>query len=417
MTDQMSGIARVAELTRAFVNTLDSGKIRTGAAFLLGAVAFALANLLLAKHLTPSAYGVLALVVAIVAAGTPVAPFGLATIVVRRNLALEPKLLLRCAGTSTLVALAAAALSAVVYDLAAALLFIIVAAVIGGGFTRLASAKYQAEQRFLVSTLVSESTNYMLLIAAAGVLVADIDDPIWPLAFVCVCQLLLASVLSIRLATVPTDVTTPSAKFRVSEMLLLTGTSAATMVMVQIERFAIPVFLDIQALAQFAVLAVCTIAPFRLVEVSVYRTLLPRLSHLSSAVEYRRLLSREARHALIVFVGLGVPIAVFTPPIVDLLFSGKYEFSFGTVLAGIFLGQLRVVHSIVSATIAALADQRSLLLWNLAAWLSVLTSFLGGWMGSPWGLQGFLWGVAVGGITGILFTLPLVFSVSANKAV
>ena len=198
-------------------------------------------------------------------------------------------------------------------------------------------------------------------------------------------------------------------------MFLLTGSNAATMVLVQLERFAIPVFLDIQSLAQFAVLAICTIAPFRIVEVSIYRTLLSRLSHLTGPDERRRLLVLEVLYAALVFAVLGIPIAVLTPPVVDFLFSGKYEFSFGTILAGIFLGQLRVVRSIVSAVISALADQRRLLLWNLAAWLSVLTSFVGGWMGSPWGLQGFLWGVALGGILSILCTLPLVFSVSVNK--
>jgi hypothetical protein len=402
------GIARGAVLRDLLERTLGSGKMRTGGAFLLGAVAFALANLLLAGHLAPGAYGTLALIIAIVASATPIAPFGLAVMVVRKHLCLEPRLLARCAVSSALVALAAAALASTVYGLAPAALLIITITVMGGGFTRLASARLQSEERFLASTLLSEGVNYILLLAALGTLVLDVEDPLGPLAFVCVIQVLLAVVLSNRLLAASRDTVPASARFRLPEMLLLTGTNAATMVLLQLERFAIPVLLDIETLAAFAVLAVFTIAPFRPVEVGTYRTLLPRLSRRASAGERRNLLMRETRQAVPLLAGIGVLIAAVTPRILALLFAGKYEFAFGTILAGIVVGQLRVVRSMISAAMAALADQRGLVLWNLTAWLSVLTAFLGGWAGSPWGLQGFLWGVAAGGIFNVLVTIPLV---------
>jgi O-antigen/teichoic acid export membrane protein len=404
------GIARGGVLRNLLSKALSSGKMRAGAAFLIGAVAFALANLLLAGHLVPSAYGTLALIVAIIAAGTPIAPFGLALLVVRRHLPVEPHLLTRCAFTSALVALGAAAIAAAVYRLAPAALLIIAISIVGGGFTRLASARLQSEERFLASTFVSESMNYMLLAAAAGTLLMEVENPLWPLAFVCMTQVALAGVLLYRLlvGTSP-DTRREPARFRLSEMLLLTGTNAATMLLLQIERFAIPLLLDIETLAAFAVLAVLAIAPFRPVEVGTYRTLLPRLRRSTISSERRQLLIRESRQTVLVLVGFGVVIALATPVILKMLFAGKYELSFGTILAGIAAGQLRVVRSVSSATILALADQRGLVFWNLIAWLSVLTAFLGGWAGSPWGLQGFLWGVALGGSFDVLLALPLVF--------
>lgn len=415
MTKQIDGIGRVATLTSFLTKALGSGKVHTAAAFILGAIAFVLANLLLARHLAPSAYGLLALVVAIVAAAIPVAPFGLAVIIVRRHLTLDRQLLLRCAFSSILVALGAVALSAYAYSMVPAVLVITAITIFGGGFSRLAAARLQSEERFLVSTLVSESGNYMLLLAALGTLLAGIEDPLWPLAFVCASQILVAGILILRLREASHDTSARPAQFQLSEMLLLTGTNAAIMVLVQLERFAIPIVLDIETLARFAVLAMFTIAPFRPVEVSTYRTLLPRLSRSTGVDERRRLLMRETRDTAFLFVGFGVLIVAVTPALVEFFFSGKYYFSLGTIVAGIMLGQLRVVRSIFSAAIGALADQRGLVLWNLVEWVSVLAAFLGGWAGSTWGLQGFLWGVVGAGVCSAMITLPLVFRATGKS--
>ena len=403
-------------LRNLVLRLLGSGKVRTSAAFLVGAVAFAVANLLFAGHLSPGAYGTLALVVAIIAAGVPIAPFGVAVVVVRKHLSLERSLMLRCAFTSTLVGFAVAIIAGYVYGLAPALLLVIAFTIIGGGFTRIVAARLQSEERFLASTLVSEGGNYVLLIAAVGTLTLNLNGALLPLAFVGISQLLLAAILAMRLVGT-TPVQTPThPKFPFWEMLLLTGTNAATMVLLQLERFAIPVLLDVEMLATFAVLAVFTMAPFRPVEVSTYRTLLPRLSRSNSAKQRSRLLLREARQAVFLFAVLGVLIAALTPVVVKLMFSGKYEFTLSMTLAGIVIGQLRVVRSMFAATIAALADPRGLAVWNSIAWISVVTTFVGGWIGSRWALQGFLWGVALGGVLNAVLTLPLVVSLLRRGA-
>ena len=158
---------------------LRSGKLRTGLVFGLAALAFAAANLLLAHGMAPEAYGMVSLVVALMAVGGPLAPLGLAPIVVREHLPATPRLLGQCAATSALVAAATAAVAAAVYRLAGGR-----ARRAGGrgGRGRLhpagGGAVLQSEERFVASTLASESMNYLLLLAAVGVFaLAPVGQP------------------------------------------------------------------------------------------------------------------------------------------------------------------------------------------------------------------------------------------------
>ena len=401
-------IWREIELKALLAKLLRSDKLRTSAAFAAGAVAFALGNLLLAHHLQPAVYGIVALMVAIAAVGGPLAPLGLAIMVVRDRTPADRRLLLYCLGTSTLVAFASAAVGAVAYDLAPAELVVVAIAVGGGGFVRLAAGVLQSEERFIASTLVSESANYLLLAAALIALATGLTTALLPFALVAIAQLVLAGAVWAPLMAEQKVAQHPATPMRLSEMLLLTGTSAATLVQIQVERFAIPMFLNLEDLAAFAVLAVFTIAPFRPIEFSTYRMLFPKLRRPGSALERRRLFLKEVVQTSLLLLGIGLAIAVVTPLVLGFLFGGKYHFSISAVLAGIVGGQLRVARSLVSAAISALADQRGLAIWTIAAWISVGAAFVGGWVGSAWGFDGFLWGVALGWVANIALTVPVV---------
>lgn len=399
---------RGIELKGLPARLLRSDKLRTSAAFAAGAVAFALANLLLAHHLQPAVYGVLALMVAITAVGGPLAPLGLAIMVVRDRTPADGRLLLYCLGTSTLVAVASAAVGAVAYGLAPAELVVVAVAVGGGGFVRLAAGVLQSEERFITSTLVSESANYLLLAAALIAFATGSSTALLPFALVAVAQLVLAGAVWVPLMAEQKAAQQPAKAMRLSEMLLLTGTSAATLVQIQVERFAIPMFLDLEDLAAFAVLAVFTIAPFRPIEFSTYRMLFPKLRRPGTGVERRKLFLKEVVQTSLLLLGIGLGLAVVTPLVLGFLFAGKYHFGIGAILAGILGGQLRVARSLVSAAISALADRQGLAIWTIASWLSVGVAFLGGWVGSAWGFEGFLWGVALGWVANIAFTVPVV---------
>jgi hypothetical protein len=399
---------RESELKVLLTKLLASDKLHTGAAFAAGAVAFALANLLLAHHLQPAVYGIVALMVAIAAVGGPLAPLGLAIMVVRDRTPADRRLLLYCAGTSTVVAVGSATVGAVAYGLTPAEIVVVAVAVGGGGFVRLASGVLQSEERFIASTLVSESANYLLLAAALITFATGITSALWPFALVAVAQLLLAGAVWTSLMAEQKAAQKPPASMRISEMMLLTGTAAATLIQTQAERFAIPMFLNLESLAAFAVLAVFTIAPFRPLEFSTYRTLFPKLRRPGTGIERRALFMKEVAQTAVVMLAIGLGIAVVTPLVLTYLFGGKYHFSIGAVLAGVVGGQLRVARSLLAAAISALADKQGLAFWTVASWLSVGAAFLGGWVGSAWGFEGFLWGVALGWVANIALTVPVV---------
>lgn len=388
---------------------LASGKLRVSAGFLFGAIAFAAGNLLLAGHLPTIEYGTLALILAINAVGTALAPLGLAVMVASNRFPISMRAVKSCTLTSFVVASGAATVGALVYGLNPAALGIIVTVILTGGLIRLVSAGLQRDERYLAATMLSESGNYMLLLGAAVMVLARIEDYMLPLIVVAVAQVVVVAAIWRRLvlhrrATVPEA----GQAVRLADSLLLTGSSAAMLLFLQIERLTIPIFLDIEALATFAVVALFAIAPFRPMEVGVYRTLLSSLGRMPDPMERRLLLRREARHTAIMLAIVGVAVAVITPMVLTHMFAGKYAVGIGTALAAMVGGQLRVVRSFTAAVIAALGGQRTLVWWNVSAWLSVIAVLLGGWAGAAWGLQGFLWGVVLGASINFWLTVPLV---------
>src|SRR3954447_1676710 len=342
-------IWRATELKALLAKLLRSDKLHTSAGFAAGAVAFALANLLLAHHLQPAVYGVVALMVAITAVGGPLAPLGLAIMVVRNRTPANHRTLLYCAATSTLVAIVSAGVGAVAYALTPAEVVVVAVAVGGAGFVRLAAGVLQSEERFIASTLVSESANYLLLAAALIIFAVGLTTALWPMALVAVAQLVLAGAVWQALMAEHKAAEHPATPMRLSEMMLLTGTSAATLIQGQVERVAIPMSLGIESLASFAVLAVFTIAPFRPLEFSTYRTLFPKLRRSTTGPERRRLVVTEAVQISLLLVAIGLALLIATPLVLTFLFGGKYHYSIGAILAGIVGGQLRVARSLVAA--------------------------------------------------------------------
>ena len=381
------------------------GKLRAGAGFILGALAFAGANLLLAGHLAPAAFGTLALIVAVIALAAPLGPLGLGVMVASRRLEMAPQVPRRCLKTSLLVALCAAALAGLVYDLPRAALAVIAGSVAAGGMLRLAAAVLQREERHLGATFVFESTNWFLLAGALATVLAGSANLLLPLMAVLLGQAVLLAFIWRPLLAARAEV--PGQRIRSSDLLLLTGSSVGLLLLLQVERLAIPIFLDTRALAAFAVLAVFAIAPFRPVEVSTWRTLVVRLGRPAGPRRRRRLLARECLQTGVAAVVLGALIAVLAPTILAHLFDGKYDVGTGAVFAAIVSGMLRVARSVVGAVITALGDRRTLAWWNGASLVSVLAVVLGGWAGSPWGLTGFLWGVVAGAALNIVLTVPL----------
>jgi hypothetical protein len=98
-----------------------SASLRAATVLGLGGAAFTLGNLILAKTLRSEEYGIVSLVVGIVAVAGLAAPLGLDLVIGRRGLPLGRLLRRAIVTTSTVVGLLAAVVSTLIYQLPVAL--------------------------------------------------------------------------------------------------------------------------------------------------------------------------------------------------------------------------------------------------------------------------------------------------------
>ena len=86
-----------------------------------------------------------------------------------------------------------------------------------------------------------------------------------------------------------------SVDFPWSEALSIAGLSAAGLLLIQIERLMLPHLLPLEDLATYGVLAAIAGSLFRVLQMGVGYSLLPRLRAAPGVIERRRLLFKEFR--------------------------------------------------------------------------------------------------------------------------
>ena len=134
--------------TEAVRSAWRSPALRAALALALSGVAFAVANLLLARVLPKEEYGRFALVLAIATVGILTGPLGANVIVNRQRVDPGWRLIRRTLGTSTLVALILAVAAGVLYPLDLPLLAVVIAVTIAGSCKLVAVGHYQSRQRY-----------------------------------------------------------------------------------------------------------------------------------------------------------------------------------------------------------------------------------------------------------------------------
>jgi O-antigen/teichoic acid export membrane protein len=188
----------------------------------------------------------------------------------------------------------------------------------------------------------------------------------------------------------------PFEAFDWSEALSYAGVHLAAVVLTQLERLLIPGLLSLEDLATFAVLAAVTIAPFRMLQLGVGYTLLPRMRAASSAGERRRLLSQELlMTGVVVVIGVGA-VWILAPLVVWLFVGDKFVLSPALIGAALVSGTVRVLTGFSRATASALCSKRELAHLSGLMWLSIACAIAGAALGSQWGLVGLIYGAAIG---------------------
>lgn len=357
---------------------------------------FAGANLILARVLPKDEYGLFTLVIALMNLGFSLAPTGVDGIVNRRHLEAGPALLRRVVLASSSVAVVFAAIGLFAYELSPMLGLLLFIGTAAGGAMLVAGAKFQSEHRFGISLTLIQSPNIVLLLAAFVVVVLHTRSA-WPAILISAAGLVIAAGFGwAMLFRERHGKPHRDTDFAWKEALSFAGLEVAGLTLVQLERLVIPHVLPITEMATFGVLAAIVGSLFRVMQMGVGYTLLPRLRASTSVQQRRKLIAHEAK-----LVGritmLGCAIIWFITPVVEHSFlAGKYHLSGSLVLAALASGIAKILNAFAKATVSALATARELAIVNFLGWGSVLLAVAASILGARWGLTGVIYGVALG---------------------
>ena len=164
----------------------------------------------------------------------------------------------------------------------------------------------------------------------------------------------------------------------------------------QLERLILPHVLPISDLALYGVLGAIAGSLFRVLQMGVGFSLLPRLRAAPTVIERRRLIFHEAQLVGGIALLGSAAIFVLTPLVERWVLHGKYHLPATLVVAAIFSGVAKILNAFTKGVATALVDPRELSLVNLAGWVSVALSVVAGYFGARWGLAGVIYGVGLG---------------------
>jgi O-antigen/teichoic acid export membrane protein len=357
---------------------------------------FAGANLILARLLPTTEYGLFTLVIALVNLGFALAPLGVDGIVNRRRMDAGPRLLNRTLTAAIIVGLAFVVIARVGYQMSTPLVLVVFVSTAAGGTMAVAGAQFQSERRYGISLALTQSPNLFLIIAAGAVLASGGGGLGLPLT-ICALGFVVAAVYG-WLALFRERPTKPHGEtsFPWSEALSFAGLNAAGLVLVQLDRLVIPHVLPLHDLGTFGVLAAIAGSLFRVLSMGVGYTLVPRLRASSTVFERRHLVLHEAKLVSAIVVAGSVAIWFITPLVERSFLAGKYHLGGSLVLAALVSGVAKILNSFAKSTVTALATPTVLSTVNLWGWASVLLAIVAAVFGARWGLAGVMYGVGLG---------------------
>ncbi len=379
---------------RKLTAPLRSPALLAAAVYALGGAGFAGANLILARFFEPVEYAVFALALAIVNFSSPVAPLGHDGVILRRNVPLGPVLMRRTFLAASGTAAIAVTVGGLLYDLSPVVLLLMFLAVLAGGMKAMATAVLQSRQRFALSLPLTQSPNIALL--GVSVLIAALAVREAWIAIALFAGLSIVISAAGILALPRGEGEPPEVRFGWREPLAYAGAHVGVLLLVQLDRLIIPHVLPLEELARYAVVAAVVGSAFRVLQMGVGHTLIPRLRAAANASARWRLMRQEgAIVGGILLIGSAM-LWYLTPPLVHMVVGDKYDLPPFLILAAIITGIAKVLGSFTRAPAVALGNESELLRLNLLGWAAVLIGIAGGSAGAEWGLAGVILGVSLG---------------------
>ena len=271
----------------------NSPTIRTAGIYAGAGAGFALANLILARVLPTEEYALVTLVVALVNVGFALAPVGIDGMVNRRHLEAGPRLLRSSLLATTATGSIFALLGIAFYHMPPTFTAMIFVSVVVGGALMVAAAKFQSEHRFGLSLALVQSPNLVLLIAALATVAVGVREAWLPLLIMTV-GWFPGAILGWRiLFRERHQKGHHTAEFPWGEALSFAGLQATGLLLVQLERLILPHLLPLTDLATFGVLAAIVGSLFRVLQMGVGYTMMPRLRHAADVRQRRRIVFKE----------------------------------------------------------------------------------------------------------------------------
>jgi hypothetical protein len=361
--------------------------------FGLAGIAFVIATLVYGRELSHAEFGRAVLVIAICLSAIQAAPVGVSALVVRRDLAVQARVIAVAAALGAIYGCAAVLLAVFVYGLDGPLLAVIGGTVLIGSTALASTAGLQRQHRFRRASLVSQSANFGLL-AVAMLMVFGIGRSASAPAIGAATALVLTGTLAWRSVLRKPPVGQALGWGMWSQGLNFGSLALSAEVFAQIDRFLIPVLLGYDQLAVYAVVAAVALAPFRMLEMGALTTLGPRLRTVNGTQRLKMLLAD-----LLLLAVLAALAGVF------LLLIGHYicewvmpdqVFTRDLIIAVVVSGFARVLVALSQGTVVAWASQGDLHWLQGLSWLSLGFSALAAWYLSRYGLAGVIYGVASG---------------------
>jgi O-antigen/teichoic acid export membrane protein len=265
------------------------------------------------------------------------------------------------------------------------------------GVSQSVAAHFQSRRQFGLSGAFMQSSNWALMLIAIVDWVGGIGTATVPSALVAVFALTTAVVGWIMVAKRAAEgQATPPLPGLWGEAISLLAINAAGSVLLQLERLVIPVTIGIDALALFGVAASLVGSPFRMLQMAIWFTMIPRLRDANTVFERRRLL----RHEFLVFsivMGLAsVAIWLLAPRIAHWFLTGRYDLSTALINAMIVSGLLKVLSAFGTSVVSALAPEKGLYLLSAASWVCILLATALAFLLQPWGLTGVIYAISGG---------------------
>jgi O-antigen/teichoic acid export membrane protein len=377
--------------------------------FGIGAAAAGATNLLLAKFLSPSDFGLFALVQALVMFGAGFVALGAGDAVQRIVCTTEQqteripwaailyRITLRwICPTSLFVTM----IAAVIYEWSSGIVLAAGGTMVALGSVQLAANILRAADHVLLGQLIMQLWRILLLMFVGAALVTGAILT----AERVLMMLLIAGVLALTVAA--WSVVIPSVRAPISPQLWqnivgdarpFLGIGVSIAAFGYVDQMLIPLILSIDELGQYAVLWWIVGTPFVILQVGVGFALLPKIRRAGSEAEVRRTVNVYTRFAVLGTITAGALAVICTPVFVELLYSNKYATPVGLLGWLIALGSLRVLYAIPSSVLGARGDRSALQKLNRWGWISLISTAFSAWpLGTVWGTSGIAAALALG---------------------